>query len=318
MAILTIKALLLDPKINVIAADIDRLAAGLSLADKGYIVPPINDKQFFDKIKWLVRREKVHVIIPCLDTFLLPFAEKRKEFHEMGTELILSPIKTIGICRDKWLLYQFLHETIAMPKSIIPNITERPYVRFTRGHIGFPVIIKPRMGSGSQNVFIANNDEELEFFLGKVSSPIIQEQVSGQEYTVDMLVNKEHEPLAIIPRKRLEVKAGISVKGLIEMNKEIINLGQEICSLLKFFGPVNIQLFLNKKDNKLKITEINPRIAGGMSLTVAAGINMPLLSIYLALGKKIKIEPVRNKLYMSRYFEEIIFDSEESQNFKKI
>lgn len=318
MAIVAIKALLQDPKINVIAADMDRLAAGLFLAHRGYIVPPIDDELFFDKIKEIIRREKVHVILPCLDTFLLPFSEKRKEFEEVGTELILSPIKTIRICRDKWLLYESLHKSISMPRSAIPSTDQSlsSNVDFIKRNISFPMIIKPRMGSGSKNVFITQDDKELELFLRKVSNPMIQEHVIGEELTVDILVNKERKPLAIVPRKRLEVKAGISVKGVIEMDKKkILDVGRRLCDSLEFFGPVNVQVILDKKNDTPKVTEVNPRIAGGMSLTVAAGINMPLLSVYLALGGKVEIGSVRDKFCMSRYFEEITFATEDTQNF---
>jgi len=320
MAIVVIKALLKDPSINVIAADMDRLAAGLFLAHKSYIIPPISDKTFFIKINKIIKKEKIHVIIPCLDTFILPFGEKRSEFEKMGVELILSPIETIKICRDKWSLYKKLHKIIPMPRSIIlyTNQDLSSIVNSIRKNIGFPLVIKPRAGSGSKDVFIAQNVNELDFFLKKVSNPIIQEYIFGEEYTVDMLVNKDHKPLAIIPRKRLQVKAGISVKGIIEMKKEIIDVGKKLCNSLKFFGPVNFQVILDRRDNTPKVTEVNPRTAGGMSLTIAAGINIPLLSVYLALGKKVKIRAIRDKLYMSRYFEEIIFTIEDTQNFSQI
>ena len=319
MAIVAIKALLRDRKVRVIAADMNRLAAGLFLAHKGYIIPPLDDKQFFDKINQIIRREKVHVILPCLDTFLLPFSKKGKEFNEIGSELILSPTKTIRTCRDKWLLYENLHKSISMPRSVIPRTDQSlSYnVDFIRKNTGFPAIIKPRAGSGSKNVFTAQNNEEIELFLKKVTNPIIQEHVIGEEYTVDMLVNKKHEPLAIIPRKRLEVKAGISVKGVIEMNEKIIEVGRKVCNALEFFGPVNMQMIVGREDNNPKVTEVNPRIAGGMSLTVAAGVNMPLLSIYLGLGKKVEIESVQDGFRMSRYFEEITFATEDTQNFKQ-
>jgi len=319
MAIVAIKALLRDRKVRVIAADMNRLAAGLFLAHKGYIVPPIYDDLFFDEIKQIIRREKVHVILPCLDTFLLPFSKKGKEFNEIGSELILSPTKTIRICRDKWLLYENLHKSISMPRSVIPRTDQSlsSNVDVIRKNTGFPAVIKPRAGSGSKNIFIANDANELKLFLRKVPNPIIQEHVIGEEYTVDMLVNKKHEPLAIVPRRRLEVKAGISVKGAIEMNKKIIDVGRKVCNTLEFFGPVNMQVIVDEKDSDLKVTEVNPRIAGGMSLTIAAGINMPLISVYLALGKKMKIKPVQNNFYMSRYFEEITF-TESSQNFEHV
>lgn len=319
MAIVAIKALLQDPNIKVVAADMNCFAAGLFLAHKGYVVPPINDKSFFNTLENIVRKENVHVILPCLDTFLLPFCEKRKEFEKIGVKMVLSPCETVKICRDKWVLYEKLHKTIPMPRSVIPygssnsNLDVDP-----QKNIEFPVVVKPRAGSGSKRVFIAEDEAELDLYLRKVHDPIIQEYVFGEEYTVDMLVDKDHKPLVIVPRKRLEVKAGISVKGIIQMKKEIIDMGESLCSLLRFFGPVNFQAVLDERDGLPKLTEVNPRIAGGMSLTIAAGVNIPLLSVYLALGEKVVIGSIHDGLCMSRYYEEIVFTAKDARKFNKL
>ena len=311
MAVVAIKALLQDHNIKVVAADMNCFAAGLFLAHKGYIVPPIHSKSFFSTIEKIVRKENIQAILPCLDTFLLPFCEKGKELEKIGVKIILSPCETIRICRDKWLLYKRLHETIPMPLSAILYNSSNLKLKF-------PIIVKPRAGSGSKHVFIAKNEEELNMYMRKVPDPIIQEYILGEEYTVDMLVDKDHKPLVIVPRKRLEIKAGISVKGIIQMNEEIIDIGRKLCNLLRFFGPVNFQVVLDERDGLPKLTEINPRIAGGMSLTIAAGVNIPLLSVYLALGKKVAIRTVRDGLCMSRYYEEIIFTSEDARKFNQL
>ena len=57
-------------------------------------------------------------------------------------------------------------------------------------------------------------------YVRKVPDPIIQEYIHGEEYTIDMFVDKDQRLLVIMPRKRLEIKAGINVKGIVQMNEE--------------------------------------------------------------------------------------------------
>jgi carbamoyl-phosphate synthase large subunit len=320
MAIVAIKALLEDRRIRVIAADMDRLAAGLFLAHKGYIVPQGTSDPFFNAIEKIVRKENVHVILPCLDTFLLPFCERKNDFERVGVKIVLSPPETLKICRDKWLLYKKLHRKIAMPRSVILSGSSKSCLdsSFMRKSLSFPVVVKPRAGSGSKHVFIAEDAEELKVYLRKVREPVIQEYITGEEYTVDMLVNKDHKPLVIVPRRRLETRAGISAKGMIEVNEELINVGKRLCDLLDFFGPVNFQIIFDRRDGVPKLIEVNPRIAGGMSLTVAAGVNIPLLSVYLAVGEKVVIKHVHDGLYMSRYFEEIVLTANDLRKLTQL
>ena len=312
MAVVAIKALKQDPSLKIVASDINPLAAGLHLAHKGYLVPPISDPKFFSATDLVIEKEEIDVVIPCLDTFLLPFA-KRKAFEEKGVKVIISPEKTIEICRDKWRTYTALRDTIPMPKSTIDfsNLEE------TCNYVRFPALLKPRSGSGSENIHVVRDENDLIFYLRKVDDPLLQRQIDGEEYTVDMLVDRDRKPLAVVPRKRIEVKAGVSVKGAIDLNSALIEIGRRICEKLEFFGPVNFQAIIDKKDEIPKVTEINPRISGGMSLTIASGVNIPLLSVYLAMGKTVDIKPPEERVvYMSRYYEEIMFKSEPVENLE--
>ena len=81
--------------------------------------------------------------------------------------------------------------------------------------------------------------------------------------------------------------------------KNIIKFG-------KIIGPGNIQCILNKK--RCYFIEINTRFAaGGLPLTVASGVNIPLICIKLMLGHKIQknIDYITN-LRMIRFLTEII------------
>jgi len=82
--------------------------------------------------------------------------------------------------------------------------------------------------------------------------------------------------------------AGVSVSGNTEKLTEEINaIAETINSRLNFCGLWFFQIKKNR-NGLFNLLEISTRCAGSMSLTRARGINIPLLSVYIALGYDIE------------------------------
>jgi carbamoyl-phosphate synthase large subunit len=72
---------------------------------------------------------------------------------------------------------------------------------------------------------------------------------------------------------------GISVAGVIEYNKEIIEYCEAILQCLHLDGPIGIQVKYSKNNRPLLI-EINPRIQGTTVACTGAGVNIPYLTFH--------------------------------------
>ncbi|MFA5743026.1 MAG: ATP-grasp domain-containing protein [Candidatus Paceibacterota bacterium] len=308
MAIPAIKALKQDKNIRIVSVDSNSLSPGLYLSHKAYIVPVFKDQLFYPKIKEIVLKEKIDVIIPCLDTILLDFSKLKPWFKEMGAEVMVSDFEAIEITRDKWKTYKALEGIIPLPKS---------FIKKEDININYPIIIKPRGGSGSQDFHKIDSKEELDFYYKRIENPIIQEYLPGEEYTIDCLAEKNGKLVLTMARERIEAKAGISVKGKVVTDKRFNEMAEKISKQIKFNGPF---FFQAKKDNNgnPKLMEINARIAGTMCLSSFAGPNIHLLGVMLALGKKIKIPPIKYGLRVSRYWEELYLTDNKIKKIKKI
>jgi len=295
MAVAAIKALKQDKTIKIISADVNKLAPGLFLSHKGYIIPPFDNRMFYSKLGKIIERENIDVIIPALDTILQEFSKRKKEFENMGTKVLVSEPKTIEITRDKWKTYNELEKVIPVPKS---------FIKIEDINIDYPLFIKPRSGSGSQWAYKVNSKKELDFFYDWIENPIIQEYLEGKEYTIDCLADMDGNLLLSIPRERIETKSGISIKGQIIRNEELEKMAKKVAQKLKFCG---LFFFQTKEDKEgvPKLTEINARIAGTMCLSSFSGANIHSLAVRLCMGEKIDIPTVKNGLYITRYWEEI-------------
>ena len=233
-----------------------------------------------------------------MDTDLLKLAESRESFKQQGTFVLISSPEVVRLARDKQLTYDFFAEN-RIPTPRIVN-----YDAALKEN-SFPLFIKPLDGSASQMTFRIDNRESLIFFHSYVPNPIILEYISGAEYTLDVFIDLEQVVKAIVPRKRLEVRAGEVSKSRIELNPEIMAAGGKVAQALAqrgCLGMINLQCIYTA-DGDVKFIEINPRFGGGCPLSIQAGYPFPQWAVEMALGRALSPLPANlgDGLTMLRY-----------------
>lgn len=285
---------------KIIGVDINPLAPALRVVDKYYIVPPLTAKDFIPTIIEIAKKEEIKLILPLID-YDLPVLSKNKENIEKETKskVVVCDEKVIEIANDKYKTYKFFKENkIPTPETYLPDEVNKK----------FPLFIKPRFGSASKGIHKVEDEEELNFFIKRTPSPIVQQFINGDEYTIDIFSDFEGNVISVVPRKRIEVRSGEVQKSVTVKDDGIINYAKKIAQKLLTIGPITIQCI--KTDKEIKFIEINPRFGGGVILSIKAGANSPLYLIKLALGEKIEpqIGKYKVNLYMSRYDNEIFLD----------
>ncbi|HCO94838.1 MAG TPA: transcriptional regulator, partial [Phycisphaerales bacterium] len=154
---------------------------------------------------------------------------------------------------------------------------------------------------------VVNNRRELLFYARRIPNPICQELVKGIEYTCDVYVDFGMKVRCVVPRKRIEVRAGEVSKGQVAKNRRIMN---EAVTLVEKLGAgpgvITLQLFLTG-DDKLKYIEINPRFGGGAPLSIKAGADFPKWILQELTGGKpnIRFDGFKDGLIMLRYDSEV-------------
>lgn len=274
---------------NIIGIDIGNKSSGLYKVSKPYIVPKYSNKDCFNVIEEIISKEKIDLVFPSVNEGLLGWSKRKKYFLDRyGTNVIISDEKAINICTDKWHTYNFFIENnIPTPKTSLSLKYD---------------LIKPRIGRGSTGIFL--KDELKDNF--SLDGNISQEIVKGEEYTIDVLCDFESNPLYIIPRKRAGVESGVSVKGVTVYDDQIIDYCEKITEGLKPIGIINIQCFKNEEE--IYFIEINPRIAGGSSLSFSASDNWFKAIECFILGERYIAKDIKYNRYMFRTYEDVIID----------
>jgi carbamoyl-phosphate synthase large subunit len=293
----TIKSLkLANFKGKILSIDSNELSAGFYLSDYREISPEAEDEGYLDFLFKIIDKYEINVLMPSSGYDIFPFSENKEKLQNLGVVPVISDRDVLEVCRDKVLTFERLKNNFNLP------YTTEDKSRITE----FPIISKPRFGKGSRDIIQINDFSELDYISSRYSNMIYQEYLPGEEFTIDVLSDFDSNPIISVPRVRLQTRGGISTKGKIILEKELIEESCRISEFLKIVGPCCIQM-KKDKDNAFKLVEINPRLGGGTIFTTLAGANFPKMIIDMIEGKKIKIPQV-SEITVLRYFEEIIID----------
>ena len=270
-----------------VATDIDPLAVGLHLGDLAAIVPKGFDDDYYTAAEQLIRQHQISLVIPSINEALPGWANRKEHFAKQGVTVLISPPTTIETFCDKWLTY------LAFQKIGIPTPPTSLAPEYD--------LIKPRVGRGSDGIHRRGPEEA-----GALSGQVSQRYIEGPEYTVDVLCDLDGCPIYIVPRRRLKVESGISFRGRVVQESDIEHNVRRICDAMQFIGPINIQCI--RGDDGLYFIEINPRIGGGLALSLAATTNWFSLIREMIDGRSVEAGPIRYGLTMLRYYSECFIE----------
>ena len=164
-----------------------------------------------------------------------------------------------------------------------------------------------------------NNRQELLFYAKRIPNAICQEFIEGTEHTCDVYVDFDMKVRCVVPRRRIEVRAGEISKGQVVKHPHIMREAARLVQTLRAGpGVITLQLFLTKND-EVKFIEINPRFGGGVPLSIRAGADFPKWILQELLGRKtnIRFDGFKDKLVMLRYDGEVWLDNPDDQRVTK-
>jgi len=278
----------------IIAGDLDDHASALQEADKAFKLPEIYDDNYFSTLLEICKKNDVKLIIPLNDLELPLLAKIQGKFKESGIIPVISSSEVIDICFDKVKTRDFLEKIkIKVPKTYLS--LEKAKQDLKDDIIKFPVVIKPRWGSGSLNMFYPKNMEQLELAYKLISSEIknsilakanydskespiiIQEKIEGIEYGIDIVNDLKGNYSTTFTKKKLSMRCGETDKAVTIKDERLEILGETIGKNLKHVG--NLDCDIIEKDGRLYVIDMNPRFGGHYPFAHIAGANIPLALI---------------------------------------
>ena len=295
-----IKALREDGRASFVASvDRDDLNATQAFVDAFERVPSADDPEFVPACLDAVRRHRIDLFVPIIvEREFLPLIAHRGRFEESGCRVAVPAREIVLNAGDKLAFAAFLESLgIDGPKTVAYT-PDGPTV-------GFPAYLKPRRGSGSVGTQRVESAPMLHAAARGRTDLIVQEAVDGTEFTVDCFAAEAGRVVAAVPRERIAIKAGVSVKGRTYRHPQIEAIASDVVARTGIAGPANVQGML-RADGSFSIIEMNPRFSGTLALTTAAGVNFASLLLDQIEGKPIADMRGRHRagVTMLRYWSE--------------
>ncbi|MCX7016045.1 MAG: ATP-grasp domain-containing protein [Candidatus Sumerlaeota bacterium] len=274
---------------RLIGVDAQEAVAGRKFVEAFWRVPPAtNPVAYVAALRSICREGKADLLIPIMEPELEAVAQHREAFAP--TVAVVSSAEAIATCNDKRLAHAFF-ERLGVPSP----------QRYTPESARFPCIVKPPQSAGTKGVLRIDSRRDLEAAWSE--GMLIEECIEGEEYTIDTFSDLRGEFVGAVPRKRLEVKGGLSTKSLTVNDPEMTAWAEKIVTSLPILGPANLQCIRGR--DGLRFIEINPRFGGAYILSIRAGLDAPRFLLDCVAGEPIRYSGYQAGLRMLRYWEEV-------------
>jgi carbamoyl-phosphate synthase large subunit len=282
-----------------IAADPSPLAPAQYGADLRVTPPRIDDPDYVPFLQLLVAEYDVGAVVPLTDLDIEVLARADLPAFVPSPEVARDTY-------DKYAAHELLtRHGLPSPPTVLPP--EEPE--------SYPVMVKPRQGSGARSIHPAADREEMEFFIRYVKEPVmVQRLMRGPEFSIDILCDLDGRCLNAIPRTMIESRGGESIKGMVIHDQELIDLGRRVVEALGVRGPCTVQAFRDP-DHGLGITDVNTRFGGAFPAPMYAalpGRTYPELIVRMARGQTIEphVGEFNHGHTFTRYYWQLELDGE--------
>lgn len=251
--------------LTILACDLEpEWSAACQLADRSFAVPRADSADYVPALLSLCAAQGVDLLIPTIDTELLPLSENLDQFRKAGIWVSVGNPAFVQMARNKMATAQALGAFgIATPTTfLLADVRKDP-----GGH-SWPMILKPNHGSAGRLISVVNSADELPAV--EPEPLIVQQLLSGPEYTINMFFDRAGKVRTVVPHRRVRTRAGEVEKGITERHGSVCHIGWKLGRALEGVrGIICFQAIVSDKGPF--VFEINARFGGGYPLAHAAG-----------------------------------------------
>ena len=252
-------------------------------------------------LKWLrnhLQQNRYDVLFPVGDIPQLIISKNKEELSEL-CRIPVADFETIMKARDKKRTIKIARQHhIPCPKTYFVEGIDQ--VEELSKNIDFPVIIKPRQGSGGEGISLVRNREELLSRYPAVHKyhefPLIQDFIppGAPKYSFSGMFSETHEPVATFTQVAFRWLGGSTTFSLgirDKVTSTIEELSMRLLKAIKWRGVAEVEFLIDPRDNRPKLLEVNPRFWSWLQLAVSSGVDFPYLLYRVAMGED--VDPVR-------------------------
>jgi carbamoyl-phosphate synthase large subunit len=289
-------------RIAVANVDLDRTV--VAAAARRLVLPPASDPGYLEALAAAANGIGASFVVPGSDPELQRIAAGRDVLARLTRAVpLVNALSTISVCLDKGATAEAISRAgLRAPRTIDCTTVEGVLDGLSRERLPYPLVLKPRRGGGSADVFLAQDEEELRFHATRIiaagHAAVVQEYVGDpeSEYTVGVLHHPDGTLAGSFALRRdlrsllstrvrvpnrtgrgelgthLVVSSGFS-QGEVDDFREVRAQAERVAAAVGSRGPLNVQGRL--VGSHLVVFEVNPRFSGTESMRAMSGWNAP-------------------------------------------
>ncbi|WKY43256.1 NAD-dependent epimerase/dehydratase family protein [Eubacteriaceae bacterium ES2] len=270
--------------------DINPFAFGAYDCDAFEMIPRITSNGYIPELIRKCQKHSIDLIIPGLDGEALLLSQHQKAFNDQGIKIITADEPLIAMVREKERMCQDLSQYADI---FVESYTLSEAKKLAKENkIKFPLIAKPRGGSGSAEIIILLDDHDFD----KVSELQIVQEIAvpqlgdpNRESFLESIKRGRNLQVSEISIQLLAGQKGQIIGKMMSFNKLKFGVPTEISPYVDDYiwsqidlimpklkelghkGPLNIQGRMT--DSGFKVFEMNARFTGISGLRAVMGFN---------------------------------------------
>ena len=287
---------------KVICSNMYAHAAGMYAADKAVVTPPSCDKNYVPQVIDICRQYNIGLIFSFHDLDVYILSQHINQLRETGAVPLLPDPDWGRITLDKYECTCVLKENgFDVPWTSI-NLDEAVNAIADR-ELLFPVVVKARMGFGSQGMRTCKDLDELKWAYDAamqkvkdigtasyVSCPenqgvLIQQKIAGNEYCLDIVNDLSGKYACSLMVEVHSMRAGESDLATTVDSGMVGDLPIRFSKMTKHLGIWGIDFM--DDHGVLRVIDINPRFTGDYPFHQIAGANIPAAIVAWANGENV-------------------------------
>lgn len=190
---------------TIVVTDSVPLSAGLYWGDTACRVPLADDPSYVEAIGSLLKRERPDVVLVGTDVELAAFAAHRAALEAgFDSRIIVSAPEVVAIADDEFRTFEFLRDDGFDPPASA-RADDEPALEALLSKVGFPLVVKPRVGARSVGMSVVQNRQGLDDAIRGRSGLVVEECIgtSDTEYTASVLVFDGVAAASVVMRRNL-------------------------------------------------------------------------------------------------------------------
>jgi carbamoyl-phosphate synthase large subunit len=297
---------------KVYAADASKYAPALGLADRAFVIPRADSREYVPALLELCAKYEVTGVLSINDRELPYLAAAKNRLAQIGVTALIADPDIVEVCFDKYQTYQFLGaHGIRVPMTYLCSEVRELVHDLESGRVALPIIAKPRRGSRSVGIYIIEDRAAVVEAMHRTSESrvaenekhMFQEYIDSDQYSVHVLNDGSLNPVAVVGMVNVSRHMdGETFEIRSVKNPDLLDLGVKLGRSLRHLGSASADV--HKMGGAYVVLEINPRISGCYSLSHFANPNYTRNMLAILSGEPMKggLFEFKENLVMQKQF----------------